>query len=210
MPGTGAVILAAGGSSRLGRPKQLLQFAGQTLLARSVATALGAGCEPVVVVLGAQFDRIHPHLSMLAVTAVHNPQWQKGIGTSIRCGMGALLAGPARPDEVVMMLCDQPLVDSPAVARLLRAYRASGRTIAVSVHAGTPGPPVILSADFFPELLALGDDQGAKAIWSGRPEIVCPVECAEAGFDIDTEDDAKRLDRLAREDSGSGIIEPQA
>jgi molybdenum cofactor cytidylyltransferase len=196
MPKLGAVILAAGGSSRLGRPKQLLRFAGQTLLARAVAAATGSGCGPIVVVLGSQYDLVAPELAGLPVTLVQNPDWQRGIGTSIRRGISALVEQDAHIDEISILLCDQPLIDAPAIARLLRAYRESGKPIAVSIHAGTPGPPVIISASLFPQLQALPDDQGAKAIWSGRPGLVCEVECDKAGFDVDTPTDVQRLAEL--------------
>ena len=191
----GAVILAAGGSSRLGRPKQLLQFAGQTLLARSVAAAVGSGCVPIVVVLGAQYDLMVGELAGFAVTPVHNPDWQRGIGTSIRCGVNTLLGHAARIDEILILLCDQPLIDTRVITRLVEGYRQSGRSIGVSVHAGTPSPPVIISAPLFPQLLALPDDQGARAIWSDRPDLVFRLDCEEAGFDVDTPQD---IDRLAQ------------
>jgi CTP:molybdopterin cytidylyltransferase MocA len=93
-------------------------------------------------------------------------------------------------------LCDQPLIDAQSIAGLLEAYRESGRPIGVSVHADTPGPPVIVSSSLFPQLRALPDDQGAKAIWSARPDLVCRVKCDESGFDVDTPADVERLNRL--------------
>lgn len=196
MPKLGAMILAAGGSSRLGRSKQLLRFAGQTLLARSVAAATGSGCAPVVIVLGAQYDLIAPELAGLPVTTVRNPDWHRGIGTSIRRGVSALLEQASGIDEVLILLCDQPLIDAQEIVRLVEAYRSSGKQIGVSVAAGTPGPPVIISASLFPQLLALPDDQGAKAIWSGRPDLMCRVDCDEAGFDVDTPADIEQLAEL--------------
>jgi molybdenum cofactor cytidylyltransferase len=197
MPKLGAVILAAGGSSRLGRPKQLLRFAGKTLLARAVAAATGSGCSAIVVVLGAQYDLIAPELAGLPVTPVHNPDWQRGIGTSIRRGVRALLEQAAEIDEVLILLCDQPLIDAQAIVRFIEAYRRSRKQIGVSVAASTPGPPVIISAALFPQLLTLPDDRGAKAIWSDRPDLVCRVGCDEAGFDVDTAADVARLAELS-------------
>lgn len=196
MPKLAAMILAAGGSSRLGRPKQLLKYAGQTLLARTVATAIESGCAPIVVVLGAQSDLIGPELAKLPVTPVHNTDWQKGIGTSIRRGVGALLDKGSPVDELLILLSDQPLIDAQTIGRLLGAYRASGKPIAASVHADVPGPPVIIAASLFPQLLALRDDQGAKAIWSGHPDLACNVACKEAAFDVDTPADVERLTQL--------------
>lgn len=196
MPKLGALILAAGGSSRLGRPKQLLPVAGKTLLARAVAAATGSGCAPIIVVLGAHYDRIIPELAGLQAGLVHNPDWEKGIGTSIRRGVGALLDMQPPVDELLILLCDQPLIDAQAIVRLLDAYHASGKPVAVSVHAGITSPPVVVAASLFPQLLALRDDQGAKAIWSARPDLACTVECDEARFDVDTPGDAERLNQL--------------
>jgi molybdenum cofactor cytidylyltransferase len=124
-----AVILAAGGSTRMGQPKALLPVGGVSLLRRAVAAA--AGCDPVVVVLGAVADRVRPELDGLAVTAVENPDWDQGPGTSIRVGLGA--AGDA--DAAVLLACNQPLVDAAHICQLITAYRTGRRPMAAS---GTP------------------------------------------------------------------------
>src|SRR5438270_454039 len=111
----GAVILAAGSSSRLGQPKQLLRFGGETLVRRAAQTALDAGCLNTVVVLGAHADLVKDELRDLAVFAVENRRWSDGIGSSICCGVRALLDRWPESESVVLMVCDQPLISAEKI-----------------------------------------------------------------------------------------------
>src|SRR5579862_9316092 len=112
MRGIGAIILAAGGSMRMGRPKQLLQFRGQSFLRRAATVAIDAKCNPVVVVVGNDAAAMLAELTSLPVHPIENPDWQRGIGTSIRAGVRKLL--DLQPDMIATFihLCDQPLVTS--------------------------------------------------------------------------------------------------
>ena len=200
-PGIGAIVLAAGGSSRFGSAKQLLVHEGQTLIRRAADAVLAAGCHPVVVVLGAQSDRVRPALYDMAVQIIINERWQTGIGSSIRAGIAAASAA-ADLSGVVIHLCDQPLVGATAIRRLIEGRCASDKSIIVSEYAGTIGPPVLVARTHFPDLLALPDDQGAKRLWLDAPDEICRLPCPEAQTDIDTICDAQRLEFCTRSPGG--------
>src|SRR5262245_12782516 len=108
----GAVILAAGASSRMGTSKQLLKFGGQTLLRRAALAAQEAGCNPVVIVTGARAEEMDEELHELDLREVNNPEWESGMGSSIRAGVQAILKANDKISALVLMLCDQPFVTS--------------------------------------------------------------------------------------------------
>jgi molybdenum cofactor cytidylyltransferase len=188
-----AIVLAGGGSTRMGRPKQLLTFGGRSLLRRAAESALAAGCSPVIVVLGPGPVPMKADLAGLAVETIVNPRWETGIGSSIRCGVGRVLALPQRPNAAVLMLCDQPMVGGNCIARLIETFDNSRKPVCISAYSNTVGPPLIVAESLFGELLSLPDDQGAKGIWSAHPEWVCTVSCPEGAADVDTPHDLKAL-----------------
>jgi molybdenum cofactor cytidylyltransferase len=112
--GVGAVVLAAGSSSRMGRPKQIIQFRGESLLRRAALAALAGGCSPVVVVTGAYAELSQCELDGLDVREVFNPRWQTGMASSIRVGLNTLLAADTNASAAVFLPCDQPHI-SPAL-----------------------------------------------------------------------------------------------
>ena len=134
MPTTGLILLAAGGSTRMGQPKQLLRIGNETLLRRAANAVLASACSPVVIVLGEQDDLIDAQLSGLPVRIVRNEQWQAGMGGSIRRGITAIASECA---AAVVMLCDQPAVTTGVIDRLVDAHRRSGKSIS---HPPTPTP----------------------------------------------------------------------
>jgi molybdenum cofactor cytidylyltransferase len=189
-----AVILAAGGSQRMGRAKQLLRVGGQSMVRRAVEAAVEAGCAPVVVVVGARADEVEAELPGSGAEVVRNEGWERGIGSSIRVGVAHVMSAGHQPSALMIILCDQPLVSAAVLGRLMEAHSgAAGRLVTVAEFDGTLGPPVIVDAALFSELLALPDDRGAKALWMERPEIVGRVACPEAGVDVDTPGDFERL-----------------
>ena len=117
----GAVILAAGASVRLGRPKQLLEIDGQPLVVRAAEAALGAGAAPVVVVLGANAEQIRPVLRGVDVGLVLNQDWNDGMASSVRAGLHALGQITLRLDAVLLAVCDQPAFDARAARRLVES-----------------------------------------------------------------------------------------
>jgi molybdenum cofactor cytidylyltransferase len=183
------VILAAGGSTRMGSAKQSLEFQGETLLQRAVATAMASVCRPIVVVLGARANELQKQLDGLPVSVVINHQWADGMGTSIRCGVAAI--GPV--DAVMIFLCDQPLITAQHLDQLVAAHFKSDKHITAAFYAGTAGTPVIFGSALFEELQALEDGQGGKALIHRHPEMVGHFPLPQAEMDVDTAEDFARL-----------------
>ena len=177
-----AIVLAAGGSTRLGQPKQLLEFRGQPLVKRVVEAALAAGCAPVVVVVGEQAAAIRATLRDLPSEIVPNENWREGIGSSIRAGVMAL----PDCDGFVIAACDQPFVSSELIGKLIRKHHESGQSIVASAYSGTRGVPAFFARRHREELLALPNDQGAKALLARHPAEVATVDFSQGGIDIDT------------------------
>jgi molybdenum cofactor cytidylyltransferase len=191
--GAAAVLLAAGSSRRLGHPKQLLQFEGESLLRRAARLALGAGCSPVCVVLGYRAARLTLELAGLAARVVVNKDWPQGMGTSVRCGVHAALAACPESDNLLLLVCDQPALGAAHLARLLSLHRASGQPITASEYNGEPGVPAVFARSIFRELLALRQDTGARTIIRRDAARVQCLPWPEGAFDIDIPDDFRKL-----------------
>ena len=189
-----ALVLAAGGSSRLGAPKPLLRLDGEPLVARAARAAACAGCDDVVVVVGAAGDAVTAALRGLPVRAAPNPAWREGMASSLRCGLAAaaeVRGGP--PDAVLVMLADQPRVDAALLGRVVRAYREEGHPLVACAYAGTVGPPALFSGEAIDALARLEGDRGAKAVLLARAERLYRIPCEAAAQDVDTPEDAARL-----------------
>lgn len=194
MSTVGLLLLAAGSSSRLGRSKQLVRFEGQSLLRRAAQAAVGSGCSPVVVVLGAQAEAHLPELEGLPVQVVLNPHWAQGMGSSLRCGMEALSQAPG-VEAVVVAVCDQPHVRAEHLAALVQAWRTHGQPMVAAEYAGTVGVPALFHRSLFAELATLPPQAGAKAVLQRQPAKVEVLPLPEAAVDVDTPEDAQRLSR---------------
>jgi molybdenum cofactor cytidylyltransferase len=191
MRNIGAIILAAGGSSRFGQPKQLLAFRGESLVRHAVRAA--AACGRIVVVAGELRDLIENELRETAAFVIHNPNWPRGLGTSIQCGLQHLLNANAKLDAVVVIACDQPFVDARTISALLTMREDSGKPIVASRYANTLGVPALFDRSCFAALLALPDESGAKALIESRGRDVAEIEFEEGAIDIDTPAEFERL-----------------
>jgi molybdenum cofactor cytidylyltransferase len=185
----GAVILAAGNSSRFGRPKQLLQYRGESLVRRTARAALEAGCQPVAIVVGPEGRTIAAALHDLEVKLVPNESWQRGIGASIRRGVEAL----KECEALVILLCDQPHVSARLIRQLGAIHGETQKPVVASAYAGTLGVPVLFAREYFDRLLALGDEQGAKFLLAAEPDDVARVDFPKGEVDIDTTSDLENL-----------------
>ncbi len=179
----GAVVLAAGGSKRLGQPKQLLTIDGTTLVRRAVEAALGARCSPVVVVLGAAADEVRQALDGVEVTFVENPDWQAGQSTSIRRGVESLSAA-AEVRAGVLLVIDQPALSAEVIQRVVEAWDGTESGRVAAAYAGTLGVPALFGRRHFPALAALRGDRGAKALLHA-PTRAHSVDWPEGATDID-------------------------
>lgn len=191
----GAIILAAGASTRMGEPKQLLPFEGSILVRRACDAALASRCEPVVVVLGANASRIAQEVQSPLVIVVHNERWSEGMGTSVRVGLEALEASDSKQvlEAAVLLPCDQPHLSSEVLNGLIDAHHASGKPIVVSGYEGVWGVPMLFARSLWPELLALGGSRGAQSIALRHAEEVECVPFPLGALDVDTRDDYERL-----------------
>jgi CTP:molybdopterin cytidylyltransferase MocA len=188
------LLLAAGQGSRLGRPKALVEIGGLSLAERGVSLLRDGGANPVVMVTGAA------PVSLPGVITAHNPEWQTGMGSSLREGLQTL---PADRDAVVIALVDQPLIGPEAVRRLIAAFLA-GAEVAVACYQGRPRNPVLIGRAHWAEAAAAAQgDAGARRFLRARPELVTAVECGDVGRpdDLDTLEDLLRIAAVAGEDA---------
>lgn len=187
--GIGAIVLAAGGSSRLGVPKQLLTFRGETLVRRAAMAALESVCDRVVVVVGNQAQQMHREIGDLPLSVVENENWQSGISSSIRAGLEQI----SSQDGVVIRLCDQPFMTAAVLNELIDTHRKTYRAIVASTYGTTRGVPAFFAPELFNELASLTKDEGARRIIASHPEKVATVEFPQGAIDVDTPEDHKRL-----------------
>ena len=188
---TGIIILAAGSSSRLGKPKQNLVYKSQTLLQRAITTAAASVCKPVIVVLGANEEVIKPTIENDTINIIHNPDWQEGMASSIRLGINALQKIEPKAGSVILTLCDQPFVDTALLDELVKKKSAKG--IVASGYNDTIGAPVLFDAVYFDELLLLKGQEGAKKLLLKYPDEVVTVPFPLGGIDVDTVEDYEKL-----------------
>jgi 4-nitrophenyl phosphatase len=186
------VILAAGASARFGKPKQLLHWDGTTLVARAADTALAAGLDPVLVVLGSHAEMVRSALEDRAVQPVMNWRWSQGMSTSVQTGLAML---PPAVDAVVFLQCDQPLISAGLLLELVSRFEKEGAPIVRPSYRGQQGTPVLIGRRLFGELAAVRGDQGARPVIARHHEDVATVEVAdpEVLADIDTPEDYERL-----------------
>jgi molybdenum cofactor cytidylyltransferase len=189
----GAIILAAGDSSRLGRPKQLLNYAGQSLLQHSIDSAAASGAQPVVVVLGSNAELIKKQIGDNKVHVVINNEWNEGMASSIRCGLNTILELNPSIEGIILLLCDQPHVTRALLANLMATHRETGKLIVASYYRDTFGPPVFFHKTMFPGLLLLNGDVGAKGLISQHTSEMHFISFVEGTVDIDTEGDYQNL-----------------
>ena len=186
------IILAAGRSARLGRPKQLLPLAGQPLLSHVLRNAAASSLDDVLLVLGHEAATIAAAVGDWGQRPVLNPDHAAGQSTSLRAGLAAL---DPITDGALFLLGDQPQVDATVIDRLIAAHVATGGRIMVPRYGGQPGNPVLFSRDLFPELVRVSGDVGARSVvWAHRDDIVhVDVGDGPPPRDIDTEEDYAAL-----------------
>jgi CTP:molybdopterin cytidylyltransferase MocA len=183
------LLLAAGAGTRLGWPKALVEIGGMTLAERGVALLRDGGTDPVVVVTGAA------PVSLPGIIVAHNPEWQTGMGSSLREGIQTL---PGDRDAVVIALVDQPLITPAAVRRLITAF-ASGARLAVACYQGRPRNPVLIAREHWAGAAAAARrDAGARGFLRAHRALVTAVECGDVASpdDLDTPEDLARIAEL--------------
>jgi molybdenum cofactor cytidylyltransferase len=194
------VVLAAGSSSRLGKPKQLLAYGDESMLQHAAGVAISSGIGPVLVVTGAHQSSVEKDLHGLPVKIVYNPDWEEGMGASIRCGAEAAVARFPNTDGILFMVCDQPYVFASHLQHLLETQVETLAPIVASSYDGVRGTPALFHQTIFEELLALRGDQGARPILQRHANLVASVPFSEGGVDIDTASDYSQFLNSAKPD----------
>jgi len=193
MVDTGIIILAAGNSSRLGRPKQLLSYNGKSLICNIVNAALGTKSNLIVVVTGCFADEVAQNLHEKKVDLVYNENWAEGMGSGIVVGLKKLIQLKPEIQNVILTVCDQPFVTSDFLSKLLSDKNKSKKTIVSSAYAGTFGTPVLFDKTHFQALLSLKGTEGAKKLLEQLKEDMVSVPFRKGSLDIDTEADYIQL-----------------
>jgi molybdenum cofactor cytidylyltransferase len=196
----GIVLLAAGMSGRLGTPKQILVYEGKTLLRHSVEAALGMGLQPVLVVLGANHSIMEKELeSLTGIRIVNNKEWEEGMASSIRCGVEAAMQMEKTLDGLIIMVCDQPFVNTELLQALFLTQKKTGLPVVASSYRDNPGVPALFHKSYFNQLLSLKGDTGARKLLKDQAEHVALVHFPKGETDIDTIEDYTKLKEKRRE-----------
>jgi len=193
----GAVILAAGASSRMGELKQLLPLGKNTLLGQVIENVRGSRVDEIVLVLGHGAEAIQQRLALDNLTIVINPAYHEGMGISLRVGLSALLS---TVDAALIVLADQPFVRSATFDRIMDGYIESNAQIVIPTYKGFRGNPVLLERCVFPQVMALTGDIGCRAIFRDHPEGIAKVVVDDVGvlLDLDRKDDFQVLQDFGR------------
>lgn len=196
-PSTAIIILAAGSSTRMGKPKQLLMYGSRTFLRHAAEVAVSSVCRPILIVLGAYASQLQSEIDDLPVQSVTNERWADGMGSSIQAGLGALNANDRAGDAeaLVLMLCDQPYVKAAVINDLVTAYHSNGKGIIASEYDGTLGVPALFGPEYFAELATMSGAAGAKHIIAAHASDVVRIPFPKGTTDIDTPEDYRQLQR---------------
>jgi molybdenum cofactor cytidylyltransferase len=194
-PNLHAIVLAAGGSSRFGSPKQLVRVDGRPLLHAAVSRAAEVAGHAVWVVLGAHAADLAPLLRHSAASIVINHEWREGMASSIRAGVARL---PGSCTGVMLVLADQAAVTAEDLRRLATTWRRQPDYIVAAQYRSTLGAPAIFPSSSFRDLAELRGDRGAQALFKRNPDRVVRVPMDSASIDIDTPEDLLRLDPAKR------------
>ena len=189
---TGIIILAAGESRRLGYPKQIAKYKDKTLLQLAIDAANGCEAHKRVLVLGANRDEIKKTFSGASIPNIPNPHFEKGMSSSLKVGLEYMLKFD-QPDQIIIMLCDQPFVDAKLLKKLIVTQEKEGKGIVACEYSKTIGVPILFSKAYYKELMELKGDEGAKKIAKAHEDDLVTISFPKGEIDIDTEQDLQRL-----------------
>lgn len=192
-PNIALIILAAGNSSRLGKPKQLVMFDGETLLEKIVRESLESVCSAIIVVTGQDSEIFRQHLRHFNVDLVENKDWEQGMGTSISCGIRKIGENGKNFEAVVLCVCDQPFVTTQTINNLVMIFQEGKRKIIASSYDETLGVPALFDKELFKELSELRGKNGAKNVIEKYRNETFAVDFPEGEIDVDTEQDLEKL-----------------
>ena len=196
-PQIGIVVLAAGSAARMKQPKQLLPYRGSSLLRRAAETAIVTECQPIIVVLGANFERVNAEIKDLPVEIRFNENYESGLSSSIVEGLREMLKIAPEISAAVITLADQPLITAANINILITRFRTSQKPIAAAEYDQKVGVPAIFAQSLFAELFKLSGDQGARKLLRENSHLIEKVQMSEAAFDVDTPEQYARLTESA-------------
>lgn len=188
------LIMAAGASRRLGQPKQLLKYNGETLIRKIIKEAHSSKIGNVTVVTGYDNKRIENEIRDLDINIFYNEEWEEGLGASIRNGVKYILGNSPQTNAILLTMVDQPHVNAEHFKKLLNAYEPSRSMIIASAYSGTFGVPVLIDSIFFNKLGHLKGDEGGKKIFIDYLKNVVEIPFAKGKIDIDKKNDLKALE----------------
>jgi molybdenum cofactor cytidylyltransferase len=189
----GIILLSAGSSSRLGKPKQLLNYRGGSLLGNTVNVVAMADAKPLVVVLGYNAALLIPEIDKAKALIVINENYATGMASSIVTGLKYLIEKDPLTDGVLILMCDQPFVSAALLNNLIYTQQQTGKPIIASTYGDTTGTPALFHKTIFNELLLLRGDTGARKIIQQHIHEVATVPFEKGSIDIDTEEDYENL-----------------
>ncbi len=189
----GIILLAGGASTRLGQPKQSLQYHGKTLLEHSADEAINAKADAVVVVLGKNAELFKDAINKEDVRVVINNDWGEGMASSVRLGLDAILKSKPYIDAVIFMVCDQPHISSLVLNELITTQQKTTKQIVTCDYGGSIGPPALFHKKYFRELMELKGDIGARNIIQQNMNDVATILFPDGKIDIDTKEDYEAL-----------------
>lgn len=190
---TGIVVLAAGSSSRLGQPKQLLLYKNTSLLKYTIYQASQVPNTAIIVVTGSNHELIEKEITGPEIKTIFNPDWELGMSTSIATGLKELLRLNPDIQKCIFTVCDQPFITTIVFENLIKEYQKKVKGIAASKYAATLGTPVLFHKKYFTELLQLKGQEGAKKIINRFLEDTVAVPFEKGNIDIDTIEDYNEL-----------------
>ena len=188
-----AAVLAAGASTRMGRPKQTLPFRGRPMVRAVAQNALASSARPVLVVVGSDAAAVEDALVELPVEIVRNFRWREGLGSSIRAALAHVREHAPDADGLLLLLGDQPLVGPAAIERIVAEYRRDRAAAVATDRNGLPGVPALFSPETFDDLWRLGGDTGARQLLADLSTRIRSVRIPEADRDVDTPEDYRLL-----------------
>lgn len=189
----GIIILAAGSSSRLGTPKQLLMFRQQTLLDRIVGTCLLLNTGPVLVVLGSEKGLLSERWTHSKAIAVHNENWAQGISSSVKCGLQYLTDHFPSAEGAIFTVCDQPFITDSLLLQLIEKHRETQMPVVACSYDNVLGTPALFHHAVFGELMELTGDKGARQVINKDSSRLSTVPFPLGIRDIDTAGDYEQL-----------------
>ena len=198
-PGISVLILAAGASRRMGKPKLLIEWQGLSLLEKALLLGQSISPDRVSIVLGSHYERYFQIIDINKVNIVRNENWTSGMGTSIACGVEAISNTWPHANGIMIMLADQPLMTAQHLNELITEFNRNPGFISATEYPNKKrGVPAVFPPEYFEELMSLNSDKGARDLLNSKAHKIVTVYHAEVILDIDTPEDLKTLQQLNR------------